>query len=121
VQAVEQLGPHARQYLGLIRAGTRSLRAELDHLLLLTTVYGPRPVEAALGALLAQAIVGSHHVEQWLQFQAAPPVAPPPLTLGDPRLTVPPGRPALHRYDALLLATDAVPSAEEADHGDPDA
>lgn len=121
VQAVEQLGPAARRYLTLIRAGTRSLRAELDHLLLLTTVYGPRPVEAALAALLAQAIVGSHHVEQWLQLQAAPPVAPPPLTLGDPRLTVPPGRPDLQRYDALLLATDAVPSAEEADHGDPDA
>ena len=121
VQAVEQLGPAARQYLELIRAGTRSLRAELDHLLLLTTVYGPRPVEAALAALLAQAIVGSHHVEQWLQLQAAPPVAPPPLTLGDPRLTVPPGRPDLHRYDALLLDADAVPSAEEADHGDPDA
>lgn len=121
VQAVEQLGPAARRYLELIRAGTRSLRAELDHLLLLTTVYGPRPVEAALAALLAQAIVGSHHVEQWLQLQAAPPVAPPPLTLGDPRLTVPPGRPDLQRYDALLLDADAVPSAEEADHGDADA
>jgi len=34
---------------------------------------------------------------------------------------VPPGRPDLHRYDALLLDADAVPSAEEADHGDPDA
>jgi transposase len=121
VQAVEQLGPAARRYLELIRAGTRSLRAELDHLLLLTTVYGPAQVEAALTALLAQAIVGSHHVEQWLKLQAAPPVAPPPLTLGDPRLTVPPGRPDLQRYDALLLDADAVPSAEEADHGDPDA
>jgi len=121
VQAVEQLGPAARQYLTLIRAGTRSLRAELDHLLLLTTVYGPRPVEAALAALLAQAIVGSHHVEQWLQLQAAPPVAPPPLALADPRLTVPPGRPDLHRYDALLLDADAAPRAEEADHGDTDA
>jgi transposase len=121
VQAVEQLGPAARQYLTLIRAGTRSLRAELDHLLLLTTVYGPAPVEAALAALLAQAIVGSHHVEQWLQLQAAAPVAPPPLTLGDPRLTVPPGRPDLQRYDALLLAPDAGPRREEAAHGDADA
>jgi hypothetical protein len=84
-------------------------------------VYGPRPVEAALAALLAQAIVGSHHVEQWLQLQAAPPVAPPPLALADPRLTVPPGRPDLHRYDALLLDADAAPRAEEADHGDTDA
>jgi hypothetical protein len=60
-------------------------------------------------------------VEQWLQLQAAPPGAPPPLTLGDPRLTVPPGRPDLQRYAALLLDADSVPSPEEADHGDPDA
>jgi transposase len=111
VAAVEQLGPAARQYLTCIRAGTRSLRAELDHLLLLTTVYGPAQVEAALAGLLAQATVGSHHVEQWLKLQAAPPVAPPPLTLADPRLTVPPGRPDLQRYDALLL-----PTQEDASH-----
>lgn len=115
VQAVEELGPHARQYLTLIRAGTRSLRTELDHLLLLTTVYGPRQVEAALGALLAQAIVGSHHVEQWLRLQQAPPVAPPPLTLGDPRLTVPPGRPDLQRYDALLFDADGASNPEVPD------
>jgi len=113
VQAVEQLGDHARQYLRLLRVGTRSLRAELDHLLLLTTLYGPPAVEAALGALLAQAIVGSHHVEQWLKAQAAPPVAPAPLTLGDPRLAVPVVRPNLARYDALLLGADAARAAED--------
>jgi hypothetical protein len=115
VQAVEQLGPAARQYLTLIRAGTRSLRAELDHLLLLTTVYGPAPVEAALAALLAQAIVGSDHVEQWLRLQTAGPVAPPPLTLGDPRLTVPPVRPNLQRYDALLLDAEEASLPEVSD------
>ena len=116
VQAVEQLGPHARQYLTLIRAGTRSLRAELEHLLLLTTLYGPAPVEAALGACLAQAIVGSDHVERWLTLRTAGPVAPPPLTLGDPRLTVPPVRPNLARYDALLLdAPEAASPPEDAD------
>ena len=87
----------------MIRAGTRSLHAELDHLLLLATVYGPTAVEAALAALLAEAIVGSEHVEQWLKLQQAAPVAPPPLALSDPRLTVPAGRPDLQRYDALLL------------------
>ena len=112
-QAVEALGPHARQYLSLIRAGTRSLRAELEHLLLLTTVYGPGPVETALGACLAQAIVGSDHVERWLQLQHAGPLAPPPLALGDPRLTVPPVRPNLARYDALLLDADAAASPTE--------
>jgi transposase len=106
VQAVEQLGPSARHYLTLIRAGTRSLRAELEHLLLLTTLYGPGPVEAALGACLAQAIVGSDHVERWLQLQHAGPLAPSPLTLGDPRLTVPPVRPNLARFDALLVDPD---------------
>jgi hypothetical protein len=122
VQAVEQLGPAATRYLTLIRAGTRSLRAELDHLLLLTTLYGPAQVETALGALLAQAIVGSDHVEQWLRLHEAAPVAPPPLTLGDPRLQVPPVRPNLQRYDALLLDAEAGPRREEeADHGAADA
>jgi hypothetical protein len=121
VQAVEQLGPAARQYLALIRAGTRSLRAELEHLLLLTTVYGPGPVEAALGACLAQAIVGSEHVERWLRLQEAAPVAPPPLTLGDPRLTVPPVRPNLRRFDALLLDADQAAGPTEETDGDPDA
>ncbi len=60
-----------------IRAGTRSLRAELDHLLLLTTLYGPgRRRGGARRRCLAQAIVGSHHVEQWLRLQEAGPVAP---------------------------------------------
>ena len=121
VQAVEALGPHARQYLPLIRAGTRSLRAELEHLLLLTTLYGPAPVEAALGACLAQAIVGSDHVARWLTLQTAGPVAPPPLTLGDPRLTVPPVRPNLQRYDALLLDPDRDAVPQEDEHGPADA
>ena len=116
VEAVQALGPAATQYLECIRAGTRSLKVELEHLLLLTTLYGPTAVEAALAACLAQAIVGSHQVEQWLRLQDTPPVAPPPLTLADPRLTVPPVRPNLQRYDALLLAAEP----EEAD-GDPDA
>jgi transposase len=106
VEAVQALGPAARQYLDCIRAGTRSLKAELEHLLLLTTLYGPAAVEAALAACLAQAIVGSHQVEQWLRLQETPPLAPPPLTLADPRLTVPPVRPNLQRYDALLLNAD---------------
>jgi transposase len=113
VQAVEQLGPAARQYLTLIRAGTRSLRAELEHLLLLTTLYGPALVEAALGACLAQAIVGSDHVERWLQLQHAGPLAPPPLTLGDPRLTVPPVRPNLARFDTLLVDPDRATGLPE--------
>jgi transposase len=121
VQAVEQLGPHAQQYLTLIRAGTRSLRAELEHLLLLTTLYGPAHVEAALGACLVQAIVGSDHVERWLTLQQAHPVAPPPLTLGDPRLTVPPVRPNLQRYDALLVDPDGAADPQEAPDAPTDA
>ncbi len=91
-------------------------------------MYGPTAVEAALAALLAQATVGSDHVEQWLRLQQAAPVAPPPLALSDPRLTVPAGQPDLQRYDALLLEGDrtpdppagtdpAPPRAEEVDDG----
>jgi hypothetical protein len=87
VAAVEALGPAARQYLECIRAGTRSLRAELDH----------------------------------LRLQDTPPVAPPPLTLADPRLTVPPVRPNLQRYDALLVETDRAAGPTEVPDGAPDA
>ena len=104
--------PPARS-LALIRAGTRSLRAELEHLLLLTTLYGPALVEAALGVCLAQAIVGSDQVERWLTLQHAGPLAPPPLTLGDPRLTVPPVRPNLARFDALLVDPDGAADPPE--------
>ena len=107
--------------LALIRAGTRSLRAELEHLLLLATVYGPAPVEAALAACLARAIVGSEHVERWLQVTHAGPVAPPPLALGDPRLTAPPVRPNLARYDTLLLDADGAASPTEEADGPADA
>jgi transposase len=119
VEAVEALGPAARQYLALIRAGTRSLRAELEHLLLLATVYGPGPVEAALAACLARAIVGSEHVERWLTLQTGGPVAPPPLALGDPRLTVPPVRPNLTRFDALLVAPEGAAERAEVPDGSP--
>ena len=109
--------PRARS-LTLIRAGTRSLRAELEHLLLLATVYGSAPVEAALAACLARAIVGSDAVARWLTLQTVGPVAPPPL--GDPRLTVPPVRPTLARYDALLLDADAAASPTEEPDGPAD-
>jgi len=120
-RAVRAAGPSRASGPGTRLAGARSLRAELDHLLLLATGYGPRPVEAALAALLAQAIVGSHHVAQWPRLQAAPPVAPPPLTLADPRLTVPPGRPDLQGYDALLWDGDREPAPPEDPPGDADA
>ena len=112
--------PRARS-LTLIRAGTRSLRAELEHLLLLATVYGSAPVEAALAACLARAIGGSDAVARWLTLQTVGPVAPPPPPLGDPRLTVPPVRPTLARYDALLLDTDAAASPPEEPDGPADA
>ena len=65
--------------------------------------------------------MGSEHVEQWLKLQAAGPVAPPPLTLRDARLSVPAPRPNLARYDALLMAADPAPPAEEDRDGAPDA
>jgi hypothetical protein len=60
-------------------------------------------------------------VEQWLRLQGTPPVAPPPLTLADPRLSVPPVRPNLQRYDALLVEADRASGPMEAADGDSDA
>ena len=58
---------------------------------------------------------------RWLTLQTAGPVAPPPLTLGDPRPTVPPVRPNLARYDALRVDPDRATTPPEEPDGPADA
>jgi transposase len=103
VEAVRSFGPHATRYLDLLGAGTRSLRAEVEELLLLATVYGSPEIEKTIAELLHQGIVGVAHVERALRLHDASPKAPPPLQFPDERLDFQPPAPSLDPYDALLL------------------
>lgn len=108
IEAIKSLGPQGTRYLEFLGAGTRSLRNELRHLLTLVTIYGPEAVEETIGQALKLGIVGSEHLERLLQQSQNPVQNPPPLTLSDPRLILPPQRPDLRAYDALLFDSDVT-------------
>lgn len=110
-EVIASFGPHARRYLDLISAGTRSLRAELRELLLLATVYGHQQLDQVIGELLQTGRVGVSHIERALRLREAPQKAPPPLELTDGNLQFVPPVPNLTTYDALLL--DARTEEEE--------
>jgi len=113
MEAIESFGPHARRYLELIGSTTRSLRAEVDELLVLATVYGTECVEQTIGKMLGQGIVGAGHLERLLRLSEAAPKAPAPMSLSDARLQFVPPTPCLESYDALLL--DARKKSQEDD------
>ena len=103
IAAIRSIGPNAGHYLDLIPAQTRSIRSELNHLLVLITVYGAMAVEETMGRALASGVVGSVHLERWLSQADRPVKKPAPLNLTDPRLNLPPVTPDLRSYDRLLM------------------
>lgn len=103
INAVKSLGPHATSYLQMIPAQTNSIRSELNHLMILITVYGAQAVETTIGQALAKGIVGSIHIERLLDLSGSEQKQPPPLRLSDPRLCIPGPTPNLKSYDALLF------------------
>jgi len=103
IAAIRSIGPNAVRYLDLIPAQTRSIRSELNHLLVLITVYGARTVEETMGQALSSGVVGSVHLERWLSQKDQPVKKPAPLNLADPRLNLPPVTPDLRSYDRLLM------------------
>lgn len=105
IEAVKALGPHAARYLEFLGAQTRSLRSELARLMTLITIYGSEAVEQIMGRALKLGIVGSDHLERLLDQSENPASHPPPLTLSDPRLVIPPQSQNLAAYDRLLFET----------------
>jgi transposase len=112
-ELVESFGPHARHYLELVASTTRSLRAELDELMTLGTVYGRESVEKTIGEMLSQGIVGANHLERLLRLEEKAPAAPPPMSLVDERLQFVAPAPCLASYDALLLEARKKPTQED--------
>ncbi len=103
INAVKSLGPHATSYLQMIPAQTNSIRSELNHLMILITVYGAQAVETTIGQALAKGIVGAIHIERLLDLSGSEQKQPPPFRLSDPRLCIPGPTPNLKSYDALLF------------------
>lgn len=103
IEAIRSLGPNARAYLDVLKAGGRSLKREIAELLVLKTVYGAETLEQALGTALKKGVVGVSNVERLLRLMEAPEKSAPPLELNAKLSFVAP-TPDLRTYDALLLS-----------------
>ncbi len=108
IQAVKNIGPAMEGYLGLIRAGHRSMRHEVSRLLALATVYGDTSVNFACKELLSDGIVGVESLELYLKRNLHPSeydLAPEPLQFQNTKLNRGVPTVDLRRYDALLFAS----------------
>jgi len=107
IETVKALGPNGRRYVEFIGAQNNSIRGELSNLMVLITVYGAQSVESCIEDALKKGIIGAHHLERllWRKHDVEH-VNPPPLTLRDDRLNIPPHIPNLKSYDALLFDND---------------
>jgi len=107
IKAVKALGPNGMRYLEFLGAQNRSIRAELNHLMVLITVYGPKALEQCMAEALKSGIIGSHHLERLLTLsQNQDTTKPHPLNLSDERLKIVPHIPNLKSYDALLFDSE---------------
>jgi hypothetical protein len=75
--------------------------------MVLITIYGAQSIEDCMKEALEKGIIGAHHLERmlWLKHDVEH-LKPPPLTLRDERLNIPPHIPNLKSYDALLFDND---------------
>jgi transposase len=78
-------GP-AEDYFKILAANTRSLRREIERLVLLSELYGDAPVRSAMSEVMATGHVGAEYVEYVLRYKKGLSPGPAPLKLNDPAL-----------------------------------
>ncbi len=92
-------GP-AEEYFKILAANTRSLRREIQLLVLLSELYGDTPVRTAMAEVMATGHVGAEYVEYVLRYKKGLSPGPAPLKLNDPALDgIRLGEPDLASYD----------------------
>jgi hypothetical protein len=98
-------GP-AEEYFKILAANTRSLRREIQQLVLLSELYGDAPVRGAMGEVMATGHVGAEYVEYVLRHKKGLSPGPAPLKLNDAALDgIRLGEPDLAAYDELPRKT----------------
>jgi transposase len=116
IAAVRNIGPRMNEYVELLKSGTRSLRAEVQKILGLATIYGETAVHDAAAELLDTATIGVHNLELLLKARHNPdnPLNPAPLNFQNSRLNRVHQTVDLRRYDALLFEANRPSSLTEA-------
>jgi transposase len=78
-------GP-AEEYFKILAANSRSLRREIQQLVLLSELYGDAPVRSAMAEVMATGHVGAEYVEYVLRHKRGLTPGPAPLKLDNPAL-----------------------------------
>ena len=122
VAAVKSIGPKMKEYIDLLKAGERSLRAELMRILALQTVYGDARVHDACQELLSRGIIGVASLEISLKAKHHPSLTdlnPTPITFKEnEKLNRVVRTVDLRRYDTLILESIKTKSGSEKDDDD---
>jgi transposase len=103
------------EYFKVLAANSRSLRREVQRLVLLSELYGDSATRESMAAVMAAGHVGAEYVEYVLRYKKG--LSPEqPLKLGNALDTIRLGEPDLSAYDALprkTLDPGAPPSKDE--------
>ena len=100
------LGGPTGEYFKILAANSRSLRKEIQRLVLLSELYGDTPVRSAMGEVMATGHVGAEYIEYVLRHKRHLVPGPAPLLLNDAALDgIRLGEPDLAFYDQLPRKT----------------
>lgn len=80
------LGDVAAEYFKILAANGRSLRKEIERLVLLSELWGDSPTREALSEVMATGHVGAEYVEYILRHKKGLSCGPAPLRLGNEEL-----------------------------------
>jgi transposase len=83
---LQSLGDVAAEYFKILAANGRSLRKEIERLVLLSELWGDSPTRDALSTVMATGHVGAEYVEYVLRHKKGLSRGPDPLRLGNEEL-----------------------------------
>lgn len=94
------LGEVAAEYFKILAANSRSLRKEIERLVLLSELWGDAPTRDAIAEVMSTGHVGAEYVEYVLRHKKGLTRGPDPLRLGDEELdSIRLSEPDLSLYD----------------------
>jgi transposase len=104
---LQSLGETAAAYFKILAANGRSLRKEIERLVLLSELFGDSPTRAAVEEVMATGHVGAEYVEYVLRHKKGLSPSPAPLRLGNDELdSIRLGEPDLTPYDVPRMTLD---------------
>lgn len=111
---LQSLGSVAAEYFKILAANGRSLRKEIERLVLLSELWGDAPTRDAISEVMATGHVGAEYVEYVLRHTKGLACGPAPLRLGNEELDgIRLSEPDLALYDNQKPRKTLDPGAEK--------